>query len=380
MSMTKKVGLIWLVLCAMALPVMAQPQETVNVSDTLSANGDSFVVNVRGMASLRLQTKDSYSGTWEVQCSADGGTTYDTDDELNLSLEGASDAAVQAVTDAVGIWTANVAGCTHIKVLATAGFAASDTVVVASAIISGGSSGGGGGSSVTAVGTLTNDNAAATSNRIATLPVITETSAPTRTNGRDAALSGTAGGSIRVMIADAAGAAVTVASDGTFDSALPATGPAVGVRAETTTPTDVSDGDQVSPMADVDGQLFTIQSATSNPLSGGTDCVLITTASTNATTCKASAGNLYGYEFINTTATLAYVRLYNLAANPTCSSATGFIRSIPVPASATGAGLARDFTVPVNYTTGIAFCVTGGGSSTDNTNAVAGVYLNFIYK
>src|SRR5688572_7600142 len=105
MAMLKKVGLIWLVLCVMASPVMAQPNDTVNVSDTLSSNGDSFVVTVRGMASLRLQTRDSYSGTWEVQCSLDG-VTYDADAEVNLFLEGASSAAVQSVTDTVAIWTA----------------------------------------------------------------------------------------------------------------------------------------------------------------------------------------------------------------------------------------------------------------------------------
>jgi hypothetical protein len=37
-------------------------------------------------------------------------------------------------------------------------------------------------------------------------------------------------------------------------------------------------------------------------------------------------------------------------------------------------------TVPVGYTTGIAFCFTGGGSSTDNTNAATGVYLTLYYK
>src|SRR5688572_10112294 len=129
----RNVFLIALVLLGLASRVEAQRGDTVNVSDTLSSSTDSFVVNVRGMASLRLQTKDSYSGTWEVQCSADGGVTYDDNDEVNLFLEGASAAAAQAVTDTVGIWTANVAGCTHVKIIATAGFAATDTVIAASA-------------------------------------------------------------------------------------------------------------------------------------------------------------------------------------------------------------------------------------------------------
>ena len=242
------------VILGLGLPAEAQPADTVSVSDTLSSNGDSFVVPVRGMASARFQTLDSYSGTWEVECSVDGGVTYDTDDELNLSLEGASAAAVQAVTDTVAIYTANIAACTHVRVIATAGFAATDTVVAVGAIAAGGGSAASG--STTATGNLTNDSAAATSNRIATLPVITETSAPIRTNGRDAALSGTAGGSIRVMIADAAGAAVTVATDATHDSAASATGPQVmGSGKNTTLPTAVTDGDATRLMTDLFGRL-----------------------------------------------------------------------------------------------------------------------------
>lgn len=135
-----KLACVALVVLCLGLTVEAQQAETVNVSDTLSSSGDSFVVRVRGMASMRIQTRDSYSGTWEVQCSLDG-TTYDTDDEVDLFLDGAGLSAVQEVTDTVGIWTANVAGCTHVKVIATAGFAASDTTIAVSAIPSGGSSG-----------------------------------------------------------------------------------------------------------------------------------------------------------------------------------------------------------------------------------------------
>jgi hypothetical protein len=33
-----------------------------------------------------------------------------------------------------------------------------------------------------------------------------------------------------------------------------------------------------------------------------------------------------------------------------------------------------------DYSSGIGFCLTGGGSSTDNTNAATGVYLALLYK
>lgn len=135
--------------------------------------------------------------------------------------------------------------------------------------------------------------------------------------------------------------------------------------------------------------LATDQPALANPLlmqpvgggsSGSSECNLQSAATTNATNCKASAGTLYGYELVNTTATLYYLRLYNLATAPTCSSATGFIRSIPIPASASGAGLARDTIVGASYGTGIGFCLTAGGASTDNTNAVTGIYVSLSYK
>jgi hypothetical protein len=109
-------------------------------------------------------------------------------------------------------------------------------------------------------------------------------------------------------------------------------------------------------------------------------CYLQSAASTNATSCKASAGNFYGVRAVNTTATLYYLRLYNLSTSPTCSSATGFIESIPIPASTTGAGIMAVLPIPIGYGTGIAFCFTGGGSSTDNTNAATGVYVTLYYK
>jgi hypothetical protein len=54
--------------------VRLQPTQT---HDTLSSNGDSVTLsaaNVGGFGSVKIQTLDSYSGTWEVQCSLDGIT------------------------------------------------------------------------------------------------------------------------------------------------------------------------------------------------------------------------------------------------------------------------------------------------------------------
>lgn len=123
-----------------------------------------------------------------------------------------------------------------------------------------------------------------------------------------------------------------------------------------------------------------VQVATANPADTPLTSYLTSAASTNSTNVKASPGNVYGLSCINTTATLYYWRLYNLAAAPTCSSATGFIETLPCPASATGAGFVRPHPAGQAFTTGIGYCLTGGGSSTDNSNAATGVYLTVLYK
>lgn len=108
---------------------------------------------------------------------------------------------------------------------------------------------------------------------------------------------------------------------------------------------------------------------------------LTSAASTNSTSVKGSAGNVYGISVVNTTSTLYYLRMYNSSSAPTCSSATGFVESIPAPHNTgNGGGISRSWNVPQGYTTGIGFCITGGGSSTDNTSAATGLYLTIIYK
>lgn len=119
------------------------------------------------------------------------------------------------------------------------------------------------------------------------------------------------------------------------------------------------------------------------PADGVSECAIVSAASTNATNCKASAGNFVGLEVYNTTTTVYYLRLYNTVGAPTCSSATGFIRSIPVPPAA-AAGQVGGAIVPIGpgvaYGTGVAFCLTGGSSSTDNTNAAVGIFGAIKYR
>lgn len=104
-------------------------------------------------------------------------------------------------------------------------------------------------------------------------------------------------------------------------------------------------------------------------------------ASTNSTNVKASSGTVHFVSCINTTSTLYYFRFYNLTTAPTCSSATGFIQSYPIPhGTGTGAGFGFPYVIGKSFTTGIGYCITGGGSSTDNTNAATGLYCEVVYK
>jgi hypothetical protein len=123
------------------------------------------------------------------------------------------------------------------------------------------------------------------------------------------------------------------------------------------------------------------QSLTSSTTGGATPYHLASAATTNSTLISTGAHSLYNLSVINTTATLYYLRVYDQAAAPTCSSATGAVHSYPIPASTTGAGFTFNLGAPGEaYALGIGFCITGGGADTDVTSAATGVYLNLSYK
>jgi hypothetical protein len=188
-----------------------------------------------------------------------------------------------------------------------------------------------------------------------------------------------------VRVTDSAGVDIPLMSStiATHDTALGTITNVKGAvkfcRARASLPSAVSaDDDGATALCNLFGSQATF--LTANAYGGADGCDLISTASTNATNCKAQAATLYDLSGVNTTATLAYLRIYNLATSPTCSSAVGFVASFPIPASASGAALVRPFVMGRVFTTGIAWCITGGGSSTDNTNAPAGVYVTVSAK
>lgn len=108
----------------------------------------------------------------------------------------------------------------------------------------------------------------------------------------------------------------------------------------------------------------------------------ISTASTNAVSAKASAGQVYGYFLSNLNASPAYLKLYNKASAPTVGSDVPVITIlIPGNSASNGAGANCEFANGIAFGTGIAFATTTGVADAD-TGAVAAneVVINLFYK
>ncbi len=106
--------------------------------------------------------------------------------------------------------------------------------------------------------------------------------------------------------------------------------------------------------------------------------LLSAAASTNATSVKNGAGRLVKIRGYNAKAALVYLKLYNKASAPTVGTDTP-IMTIPLKASSD-----FDFDMQVlgaNFSTGIAYALTGAVTDADTTALVAGdiLGLNIIY-
>lgn len=106
----------------------------------------------------------------------------------------------------------------------------------------------------------------------------------------------------------------------------------------------------------------------------------ISAASTNATSVKASAGQVYGIEVFNTNAAARFLKLYNKASAPTVGTDTP-VKVLTIPGNAAGAGMVISFDKGLAFGTGIAFALTTGVANSD-TGAVAAneLVVNIDYK
>jgi hypothetical protein len=91
-------------------------------------------------------------------------------------------------------------------------------------------------------------------------------------------------------------------------------------------------------------------------------------ASTNATSVKASAGNVVSIDVFNNAAYAVFLKLYNKASSPTVGTDTP-TWTIPV---APGGGFSREFPAGDSFATGIAYAITKLQPDSDTTVVAAG--------
>lgn len=108
---------------------------------------------------------------------------------------------------------------------------------------------------------------------------------------------------------------------------------------------------------------------------------LISAATTNATSVKASAGQVYSIYAHNINAAVRYLKIYNKASAPTVGTDTPVL-TLPIPGNAAGAGFALDTGgMGIAFATGIALALTTGVADAD-TGAVAAneIVIHLLYK
>jgi hypothetical protein len=110
---------------------------------------------------------------------------------------------------------------------------------------------------------------------------------------------------------------------------------------------------------------------------GGTPAHYLSAASTNQINVKASAGTLLNVTAINTTATVYYLKLHDTASTPTAGT-TAVVQCYAIPASTSGNGFT--ISVPMTFSSGIAFTLVGGIADNDTSNAATGVTVDFVYR
>lgn len=95
---------------------------------------------------------------------------------------------------------------------------------------------------------------------------------------------------------------------------------------------------------------------------------------------KASAGSIKKLEVSNTSATAAWLKLYDSASTPTAGSGTPK-RRILIPGNASGVLVISSADYGMDFATGIAYCLTGLIADADTTAVTANVLcVNIDYK
>lgn len=99
--------------------------------------------------------------------------------------------------------------------------------------------------------------------------------------------------------------------------------------------------------------------------------LLSAAASTNGTSCKASAGAIKSIQGYNAKASAVYLKFYNKASSPTVGTDTP-VKTIYLPASS---AFVFDFPAGYSFATGIAYALTGAAADADTTALASGDVL-----
>lgn len=118
------------------------------------------------------------------------------------------------------------------------------------------------------------------------------------------------------------------------------------------------------------------------PIAGGCSTYsFLSTAAVQSAAIKASPGQVYGISFTNTSATIAYVRLYNQTGAPATTDAANIKYRAAIPGNTAGAGVVLPFTMGIEHLAGIGIRVTAAAADNDATALAANVVMgNVFYK
>lgn len=102
-------------------------------------------------------------------------------------------------------------------------------------------------------------------------------------------------------------------------------------------------------------------------------------ATTNATSAKGTAGDLFAFEATNTTAALKFLKLYNKATAPVVGTD---IPVMTIPLQPSNVPTVRSIPPGYYFSAGIAYALTGAAADADATALAAGdvVGLNLFYQ
>lgn len=103
-------------------------------------------------------------------------------------------------------------------------------------------------------------------------------------------------------------------------------------------------------------------------------------ASDNATSLKASAGQIYAIQVFNVNAAVRYLKLYNKASAPTVGTDVP-VKTLAIPGNTAGAGMVLAWPQGLGFDTGIAFALTTESTDAGTTGVSADeITVNIDYK